>query len=109
MTDSPPRNKRARNYSPAPTSVAAPLAALQIKLPPAYLPPQAPATTFQIPQHLTSFSYSPDREVLTGERRDEALTEYSEPELGVDLNRGFEECRWRNGTVDEGLDGLLDE
>lgn len=36
------------------------------------------------------------------------MAEYREPELGADLNQGFEKCCWRDGTVDEGLDGLLD-
>ena len=103
-TSQPSASARAP-YTPAPRHQ---LATLQVKLPPAYLPPQASATAFQLPTPLTSFSYSPARELLTGERRDEAMAEYWEPELGADLNRGFEHCSWRDGTVDEGLDGLLD-
>lgn len=134
MADSPPR-KRARaqspsHFTPAATTPAhagpipstsklakspppAPLlpestllATLKIKLPSVYL--QGAPTAFQLPQHLASFSYSPTRELLTGARRDEAMAEYQEPELGVDLNQGFEDCCWRDGSVDEGLDALVD-
>lgn len=28
--------------------------------------------------------------------------------MGSDLNRGFEQAVWRDGSVDEGLDSLLD-
>ncbi|KAM0748120.1 RAI1-domain-containing protein [Meredithblackwellia eburnea MCA 4105] len=91
--------------SPPPTL---PTAFLPIHHPSHYTPPGAPPTAFQLPTHLTSFSYSPTRELLMGARKDEAIAHYAEPRLGADLNTGFEECVWRDDTVDEGLDSLLD-
>ncbi|KAL8276920.1 hypothetical protein RQP46_010648 [Phenoliferia psychrophenolica] len=68
----------------------------------------APPTAFQLPLHLTSFSYSPTRELLVGQRKDEAIAHYTEPPLGADLNLGYEDCTWRDDSTDEGLDALLD-
>ncbi|GAA5889479.1 hypothetical protein JCM6882_007046 [Rhodosporidiobolus microsporus] len=67
------------------------------------------STAFQQPFHLTSFSYSETRELLLEkDRKDEALAVYREPRMGSDLNRGFPQAVWREGSVDEGLDALLD-
>lgn len=105
MAASPPA-KRARL---APPPSAPPFARLPIQLPPVYLPPQTPATPFQQPTPLTSCSVSAQREFLFGpEERNASLACYRKPELGVDLNRGFQDCIWRDGNLDEGLDGLLD-
>ena len=60
------------------------------------------------PKLLTSFSYSPARELLLGPRADEALSHYRTPPLGADLNRGLDRCVWRDETEVEGLDALLD-
>ncbi|GAA5987321.1 hypothetical protein JCM10908_001908 [Rhodotorula pacifica] len=69
------------------------------------LPPPA----FQQPLHLTSFSYSPTRQLLLSDKeKDSSLSYYREPRLGSDLNRGFEHVVWRDGSVDEGLDALLE-
>lgn len=66
-------------------------------------------TPFQQPLHLTSFSYSPTRQLLLdSHNRDDSLSYYREPRLGSDLNVGFDRAVWRDGTVDEGLDALLD-
>ncbi|KAI5475564.1 RAI1-like domain containing protein [Pseudohyphozyma bogoriensis] len=90
--------------APAPPRPSGPFLALH---PPySYINPAQP-TPFQLPSHLTSFSYSPTRDLLLDERRDEAIATYVEPRIGVDLNQGFEECVWRDGSVDEGLDALL--
>jgi RAT1-interacting protein len=78
-------------------------------------PPQSysPAAGVQptpvgLPTQLTSFSYSPTRELLLDDgRQDEALQHYKAPPMGADLNRGFEECEWGEGRPDEGLDALL--
>ncbi|BGP33246.1 decapping endonuclease targeting mRNA [Rhodotorula toruloides] len=68
-----------------------------------------PAPTFQLPHHLTSFSYSPTRELLLDpSNKDDALVWYREPRMGSDLNKGFGEAFWRDGGVDEGLDALVD-
>ncbi|GAA5884751.1 hypothetical protein JCM16303_005259 [Sporobolomyces ruberrimus] len=84
-------------------------AALPVERPAAYLERDPSHSTFQLPKHLTSFSYSPTRELLLDEaRRDESLAIYKEPEIGSDLNRGFEQAVWRDASVDEGLDSLLD-
>jgi hypothetical protein len=67
-----------------------------------------PPTRFQQPLHLTSFSYSPTRQLLLGdEDKDSSLSYYRPPRIGSDLNKGFEAAVWRDGTVDEGLDALL--
>lgn len=82
---------------------------LPVYAPSQYRQQRQPAPAFQQPTHLTSFSYSPTRELLVDdERKDEALAFYREPTLGVDLNLGLEHCTWRDGLVDEGLDALLD-
>ncbi|GJN90006.1 hypothetical protein Rhopal_003001-T1 [Rhodotorula paludigena] len=84
-----------------------PPAGLSIRPPAQYL--SAGPTPFQLPFHLTSFSYSPSRELLLDDaRKDEALAYYREPPLGSDLNYGFEQAVWRDGSVDEGLDALLE-
>ncbi|GAA5926765.1 uncharacterized protein JCM15063_000364 [Sporobolomyces koalae] len=86
-----------------------PLAALPIQGPAAYLDDDPSHSTFQLPTHLTSFSYSPTRELLLNDdRKDESIALYREPRLGSNLNQGFHEAVWRDGTVDEGLDSLLD-
>ncbi|GAA5843549.1 hypothetical protein JCM5353_005452 [Sporobolomyces roseus] len=90
-------------------SQAPPLATLPLQHPSAYCNGDPSRSTFQLPTHLTSFSYSPTRELLLdNDRRDESLAIYKEPRMGSDLNRGFEEAVWRDGSVDEGLDSLLD-
>ncbi|GAA6009996.1 hypothetical protein JCM10207_007511 [Rhodosporidiobolus poonsookiae] len=67
------------------------------------------SAAFQLPLHLTAFSYSPTRELLfDAERKNEAMAVYREPRMGSDLNFGFEQATWRDGSVDEGLDALLD-
>lgn len=86
-----------------------PIASHFIHPPGHYTPPGAPGTPFQLPLHLTSFSYGKGRELLTDEEtRDQALAVYNEPQLGVDLKTGYDEAVWRKGDVDEGLDALLD-
>lgn len=90
-------------------SEAIQIATLPLQHPSAYLNGDPSRSTFQLPTHLTSFSYSPTRELLLGkDRRDESLAIYKEPRMGSDLNRGFEQAVWRDGSVDEGLDSLLD-
>lgn len=75
---------------------------------PAHYASHAPPTPFQQPLHLTSFSYSPTRQLLlTDDDKDSSLSYYRQPKLGSDLNKGFEAAVWRDGTVDEGLDALL--
>jgi RAT1-interacting protein len=71
---------------------------------------QWPPTAFEQPQHLTSFSYSPTRELLlpSSGRANEALRFYAEPPLGADLNRGLAEAVMRKEGVAEGLDALLE-
>lgn len=66
-------------------------------------------TAFEQPQHLSSFSYSPARELLlpSSGRADEALRIYAEPPLGANLNRGIAEAVMRKEGVAEGLDSLL--
>lgn len=66
-----------------------------------------PPTVFQLPTHLTSFSYSPSRQLLLAHNKDAAISVYSPPQLGSDLNTGFNDCIWSTPT-DEGLDALLD-
>ncbi|GAA5827356.1 hypothetical protein JCM11251_003779 [Rhodosporidiobolus azoricus] len=122
---SPPPAGRAAPPPPAPLPPASttslpsvpviphtPLATLPLHPPSHYtsLAASSPSSiAFQQPFHLTSFSYSPTRELLLErERKDEALAVYREPRMGSDLNRGFEEAVWRKGEVDEGLDALLD-
>ncbi|GAA5867011.1 hypothetical protein JCM3774_003755 [Rhodotorula dairenensis] len=84
-------------------------AVLSIDLRARYTSRSGPPTPFQQPVHLTSFSYSPQRQLLLDDpERDSALTYYREPKLGSDLNRGFEQHVYRDGTVDEGLDALLE-
>ncbi|GAA5933211.1 hypothetical protein JCM10213_001222 [Rhodosporidiobolus nylandii] len=96
----------------APSIPNEPLGTLPVHPPSHYtsLTSSNPSTAaFQLPFHLTSFSYSPTRELLVDrKRRDEALAVYREPRLGSDLNHGFERATWRDGSVDEGLDALLD-
>ena len=60
------------------------------------------------PKLLTSFAYSPARELLLGPRASEALSHYRPPPLGADLNRGLGDCVWRDENEVEGLDALLD-
>lgn len=92
------------------TAESVPLAYLPVHPPQAYLAPhRSRPTAFQQPLHLTSFSYSPTRQLLLDQqRRDEALAVYRPPRMGVDLNTGLDECTWRDGSVDEGLDALLE-
>ena len=98
--------KRPRRASPP---LASPYRSLPIHAPHTYTPPGAPSTSFQLPLHLTSFSYSPTRQLLLDRpRRDDAMAWYTEPALGVDLNTGYEQCEWREDGEDEGLDSLLD-
>ncbi|GAA5894738.1 hypothetical protein JCM5296_002269 [Sporobolomyces johnsonii] len=100
-------------HSTSPASLTAPpalpLASLLVHPPSAYLNLNPALSAFQLPFHLTSFSYSPTRELLLDHKtRDDSLALYREPRLGSDLNRGFEQAVWRDGSVDEGLDALLD-
>ncbi|BGP25699.1 decapping endonuclease targeting mRNA [Rhodotorula toruloides] len=91
----------------SPASAPAPSTSLPIRPPAHYL--TSPPPTFQLPLHLTSFSYSPSRQLLLDpQNKDDALAWYREPRMGSDLNRGFREAVWRDGGVDEGLDALLD-
>lgn len=85
-----------------------PFTSIAVHPPSYYTPPGAPPTAFQLPLHLTSFSYSPARELLVGKRKDDAIAHYSEPQLGADLNHGYDDCTWRDDSTDEGLDALLD-
>ncbi|GAA5948851.1 hypothetical protein JCM3765_003926 [Sporobolomyces pararoseus] len=86
-----------------------PFASLHLEPPRSYLSQDPSRSTFQLPKHLTSFSYSPTRELLLDQdRKDESLAIYREPQIGSDLNRGFEQATWRDGSIDEGLDSLLD-
>lgn len=108
---SEPPYKRARFPSP-PIGTKPPsttFAHFALQSPSTYSPPTTAPTAFQLPLHLTSFSYSPTREVLLVDRKDESLSVYREPPLGagVGLGRGYDECTWREET-DEGLDALLD-
>ncbi|GAA5952093.1 hypothetical protein JCM21900_006248 [Sporobolomyces salmonicolor] len=119
---SPPPSRPARPSPPltakailatSQTALAAPpslpLASLPLHPPSAYLNLNPALSAFQFPFHLTSFSYSPTRELLLDrETRDDSIALYREPRLGSDLNRGFEQAVWREGSVDEGLDALLD-
>lgn len=88
----------------------APFASHAVHPPASYLSsPSVPPTAFQQPSHLASFSYSPARDLLLDDaHRDDALAFYREPRIGSDLNWGFERAVWRDGSVDEGLDALLD-
>ena len=63
---------------------------------------------FSRPKMLTSFSFSTSREVLLGPRAEESRSHYRPPPLGADLNRGFDDCVWRDETDVEGLDALLE-
>ncbi|GAA5864828.1 hypothetical protein JCM8547_009244 [Rhodosporidiobolus lusitaniae] len=106
------------SFSIPPPTLAAPMlphepiGTLPIHAPEHYLSLAAsnPSTaSFQLPFHLTSFSYSPERELLLDQqRKDEALSVYRIPPQGCDLNQGFEQATWRDSSVDEGLDALLD-
>ncbi|KAK4050624.1 decapping endonuclease targeting mRNA [Microbotryomycetes sp. JL201] len=76
------------------------------------------AAAFQQPVHLTQFSYSSTRQLLNadddssnaslGWLADERKWLPQAPSSRLDLNKGFEECIWRDESVDEGLDALLD-
>jgi RAT1-interacting protein len=84
-----------------------PSTSLPIHPPAHYLSTPPPA--FQLPLHLTSFSYSPTRQLLLdAHNKDDALAWYREPRMGSDLNRGSDQAVWRDASVDEGLDALLD-
>ncbi|GAA5896020.1 uncharacterized protein JCM6883_001689 [Sporobolomyces salmoneus] len=79
-------------------------ASLRLDPPKAYLLREPARSTLKLPEHLTSFSYSPTRELLLNQdRRDESIALYREPQTGSDLNRGFNEAIWRDSSVDEGL------
>ncbi|SCZ95270.1 BZ3500_MvSof-1268-A1-R1_Chr11-2g03396 [Microbotryum saponariae] len=112
-----------RVLSPAPAPAPGPLSALTTPplskpnkpyyrpIPPPLHPLSAPPTrpiAFQQPLHLTSFSYSPTRQLLlTPQDRDASLAVYTPPRIGTDLNTGFEQAVWRDDSGDEGLDALL--
>lgn len=88
---------------------AGPLARYSIPPTSHYASDRRTPTAFQQPLPLTSFSYSPRRELLTQpHERDASLSYYRDPQPGADLNVGYEEAVWRDGTVDEGLDALLE-
>ncbi|GAA5908067.1 hypothetical protein JCM8208_003677 [Rhodotorula glutinis] len=107
-----PRADTSASAAPEPPPATAPHAtcASHAVHPPAhYLGASTALPRFQQPFHLASFSYSPTRELLLDdEHKDDALAYYHEPRLGSDLNVGFERAVWRDGSVDEGLDALLD-
>ena len=67
------------------------------------------APTFSLPAAITSFSYTPERELLLASsgRQDEALKYYKPPPVGCDLKTGYERCVWRPEGVLEGIDSLL--
>lgn len=94
-----------RSVSPQP----APSVFYPLQPPDGYTPAAGVGSTqVGLPTHLTSFSYSPERDLLLDtHRQDEALQHYRPPIMGADLNRGFESCEWGKGRPDEGLDGLL--
>lgn len=74
-----------------------------------YVKPNSTPTAFQQPLHLTSFSYSTNRDLLLSDHnKDESLSFYREPKIGSNLNFGFEDCTWREEGIDEGLDSLLE-
>ncbi|GAA5920289.1 hypothetical protein JCM1841_003025 [Sporobolomyces salmonicolor] len=99
----------ATSQTPMAAPPSLPLASLPLHPPSAYLNLNPALSAFQLPFHLTSFSYSPTRELLLDrETRDDSIALYREPRLGSDLNKGFEQAVWREGSVDEGLDALLD-
>ena len=61
------------------------------------------------PQHLASYSYGDNRELLLDDaRKNSSLRWYREPALGVNLRYRFEKCTWRPDDLDEGLDALLE-
>ncbi|GAA5822437.1 hypothetical protein JCM3770_000270 [Rhodotorula araucariae] len=98
---------------PAPSRPAAPpnapCASHTVHPPAHYLAAATAPPAFQQPIHLASFSYSPTRELLLDdERKDDALAYYHEPRLGSDLNFAFDRAAWRDASIDEGLDALLD-
>ncbi|KAM0791721.1 hypothetical protein ACM66B_003990 [Microbotryomycetes sp. NB124-2] len=76
------------------------------------------APQFQQPLHLTQFSYSPSRQLLNDlDNSNSSLgwlieeTKWLPPASSqgrINLNDGYEECVWRDETVDEGLGALLD-
>ncbi|SGZ12437.1 BQ5605_C028g10505 [Microbotryum silenes-dioicae] len=93
----PPLSKPRKSYYHLITTPLNPLTA----------PPTRPIA-FQQPLHLTSFSYSPTRQLLlTPQDRDASLAVYTPPRIGSDLNTGFEQAVWRDDSGDEGLDALL--
>ena len=79
---------------------------LSIQTPSTYA--SRPPVPFQQPALMTTFSYSPSRELLlrSSDRHNEALRFYRQPVPGSDLNFGFERCIFREEKV-EGLDALL--
>lgn len=80
---------------------------LHVQSPSQRPPATTRSTPFQKPLHLTSFSYSGNRELLlSSDTKDAALKSYTAPELGSDLNQGFNECVFKKGG-DEGIDSLL--
>ncbi|KAI8455887.1 RAI1 like PD-XK nuclease-domain-containing protein, partial [Phakopsora pachyrhizi] len=71
---------------------------------------------YQRPIPITSFSYNSEREMLLGSRKFDSLRPFqldksranpTNPHLGCDLNLGFKEAVYREESVDEGIDGLL--
>lgn len=97
-----PRRKRQRRASADEATLSYAIGS------PAHYASHDPPTRFQQPLHLTSFSYSPTRQLLLkDEDKDSSLSYYRRPRVGSDLNKGFEQAVWRDGTVDEGLDALL--
>lgn len=66
--------------------------------------------TYTQPQHLITFSYTGTRKLLlpSSGRQDESLRFYKEPTLGADLRRGYNDCVWRDESIVEGLDSLLE-
>ncbi|GAA5922870.1 hypothetical protein JCM3775_006164 [Rhodotorula graminis] len=110
--DHPPLVDTASSAQSAPLPATAPhppCASHAVHPPAHYLGASTALPQFQQPFHLASFSYSPARELLLDDdRKDDALAYYHEPRLGSDLNVGFESAVWRDGSVDEGLDALLD-
>lgn len=65
---------------------------------------------YTAPAHLTTFSYSDKRKLLlpSSARQDESLRFYKEPPRQADLRRGYNDCGWRDESIVEGLDSLLE-
>ena len=83
---------------------------LELGLPNEYASAKAGLVSLTQPQHIASFSFGEERELLLDDAsKDSSLKWYGrQPALGIDLRYGFERCIWRSDELDEGLDALLD-